>query len=91
MDLFPSIRRNKIAVYGKIGAAPFNFYTGVVPILELNTKEALFHFLDSLERVFCLLLLDDSSKFQAAEGSPKVQLIARRKIGDNIVVLISNQ
>jgi len=74
-----------------LGTGPYNFYTGVVPILELEKKEDLFHFLQSSERVFCLLKFRDFYSFQGMEGWPKLQLIARRNVGDNGVVLISNR
>lgn len=74
-----------------LGTGPYNFYTGIVPILELEKKEDLFDFLQSSERVFCLLKFRDFYSFQAMEGWPKVQLIVRRNVGDNDVVLISNR
>jgi hypothetical protein len=81
----------KLAIYGGFGTGPYNFYTGIVPILELEGKETLFHFLGSSERVFCLLQFRDFSQFQQMEGRPKVQLISRRKVGDDDIVLISNR
>jgi hypothetical protein len=81
----------KLSVYGRISAAPYNFYTGIVPILEWNTQEELLHFLKSSEKVFCLIPFNDFSQFQNIEDRPKVQLIARRKTGDLDVVLISNK
>jgi 4-amino-4-deoxy-L-arabinose transferase-like glycosyltransferase len=81
----------KLAIYGGFGTGPYNFYTGIVPILELEEKEALFLFLGSSERVFCLLKFRDFSQFQQTEGRPKVQLISRRKVGDDDIVLISNR
>jgi len=81
----------KLSVYGRIGAAPYNFYTGIVPILELHTKGELLHFLESSERVFCLLPFSDFYQLQMMERRPKVQLIARRKLGDNDVVLVTNK
>jgi hypothetical protein len=81
----------KLAIYGGFGTGPYNFYTGIVPILELEEKEGLAHFLSSSERVFCLLQFRDFSQFQRMEGRPKVQLIARRKVGDDDIVLISNR
>jgi hypothetical protein len=81
----------KLAIYGGFGTGPYNFYTGIVPILELGEKEALFLFLGSSERVFCLLKFRDFSQFQQTEGRPKVQLISRRKVGDDDIVLISNR
>ena len=81
----------KLSVYGRIGAAPYNFYTGIVPILELNTKEELIHFLESPGRVYCLIPFSDFYAFQNMERRPKVQLVARHKVGNKDVVLISNQ
>jgi 4-amino-4-deoxy-L-arabinose transferase-like glycosyltransferase len=80
----------KLSVYGRVSAAPYNFYTGIVPIEELNTRGELLHFLESSERVFCLLPFKDFSQFQTKEGWPEVRLIARRKVGDIDIVLISN-
>jgi 4-amino-4-deoxy-L-arabinose transferase-like glycosyltransferase len=82
---------DKLAVYRGFGTGPYNFYTGIVPILELEGQEDLLHFLGSTERVFCLLKFSDFYKFHTKEGRPKVQLIARRMVGDNDIVLISNR
>jgi len=80
----------RLGIYGDLGTGPYNFYTGIVPISELEKREDLFHFLKSPGRVFCLLKFRDFSSFQTAEGWPNAQLIARRKVGNNDVVLISN-
>jgi len=81
----------KLAIYGDFEPGPFNFYTGIVPIPVLNEKEDLLNFLRSPERVFCLLRSRDFSKFQRTEGSPEVQLIARRGVGGDDFVVISNR
>jgi 4-amino-4-deoxy-L-arabinose transferase-like glycosyltransferase len=81
----------KLGLYSDLGSGPYNFYTGIVPILELEREEDLFGFLQSSERIFCLLKFRDFSRIQTKEESPKVQLIARRKVGDNDIVLISNR
>ena len=81
----------KLGIYGDLGSGPYNFYTEIVPILDMERKEDLFQFLQSPGRVFCLLRFRDFYSFQSLEGWPKVQLIARRKVGNNDVVLISNQ
>ena len=81
----------RLGLYGGFVTGPYNFYTGIVPIEELEEKEALFSFLRSSERVFCLLKFRDFSQFQTWEGRPKVQLIARRMVGDDDIVLISNR
>jgi 4-amino-4-deoxy-L-arabinose transferase-like glycosyltransferase len=81
----------KLGIYGDLGTGPYNFYTGIVPILELEKREDLFHFLQSPGQVFCLLKFKDFSSFEAIQGCPEVQLIYRQKVGNNDVVLISNQ
>ena len=81
----------KLGLYSDLGSGPYNFYTGIVPILELEREEDLFGFLQSSERIFCLLKFKDFSRLRTKEESPKVQLIARRKVGDNDIVLISNR
>ena len=81
----------RLGIFGDLGTGPYNFYTGIVPILELEKQEELFRFLDSPGRVFCFLRFRDFSFFQTKEGWPNVQLIARRKVGNNDVILISNR
>jgi len=81
----------KLAIYGDFEPGPFNFYTGIVPIRVFEEEEALFNFLRSPERVFCLLKSRDFLKFERIEGKPEVQLIVRRKIGDGDFVLVSNR
>jgi 4-amino-4-deoxy-L-arabinose transferase-like glycosyltransferase len=81
----------RLGIYGDLGSAPYNFYTGIVPILELEKREDLFQFLQSSSRVFCFLRFGDFYSFQRADEWPKVHLIARRNVGSNDVVLISNQ
>lgn len=81
----------RIGIYRGFGVGPYNFYTGIVPILELETKEDLLHFLNSNERVFCLLKFKDFLKLQEMEDKPNIEWIARRSVGDDDIVLISNR
>jgi 4-amino-4-deoxy-L-arabinose transferase-like glycosyltransferase len=81
----------KLAVYGRISTGPFNYYTGIVPILDLVDMKDLFSILESSERIFCLLDYKDFSQFRKMEGRPKVQFISRRMVGDNEIVLVSNR
>ena len=81
----------KLGLYGDFGTGPYNFYTGIVPILELEKERDLFPFLQSKERVFCLIKFRDFSRIQMTEGRPEIQLITRRKVGDDDVILISNR
>jgi 4-amino-4-deoxy-L-arabinose transferase-like glycosyltransferase len=81
----------KLAVYGRISTGPFNYYTGIVPILDLADMKDLLSVLESSERIFCLLDYKDFSQFRKMEGRPKVQLISRRMVGDDEIVLVSNR
>ena len=82
---------DKIGVYGRISVAPYNFYTGVVPITELNTPKELLGFLKSSNRVFCLISFNEFQKLQSQDGEVKIHMLARRQVGDQDSSLISNQ
>jgi hypothetical protein len=84
----------KLAVYGKVGAAPFNFYTGIVPILEIDTEVEALEFFRSTERVFCLLRFRDYERLSQSATGISFQMITRRGRGmneDDDVVLVSNR
>jgi hypothetical protein len=81
----------KLAIYQDFETGPYNFYTGIVPILVLVKKEALFNFLRSPERVFCLLKLREFLKLEHIKGRPEFQLIAQTGVKDGDFVLISNR
>jgi 4-amino-4-deoxy-L-arabinose transferase-like glycosyltransferase len=80
-----------LAIYGGFGTGPYNYYTGIVPILELEKKEALSRFLQSPQRVFCLMKYRDYVSWISAEGREKVVFVARRQVGDDDIVLVSNR
>jgi 4-amino-4-deoxy-L-arabinose transferase-like glycosyltransferase len=82
---------DRLAIYGDFEPAPYNFYTGIVPIPVFEEEEALSHFLRSRERVFCLLRFRDFLKFQKSESRPEFELILRRQVGDRELALISNR
>jgi 4-amino-4-deoxy-L-arabinose transferase-like glycosyltransferase len=82
---------DKLALYGDFEPAPYNFYTGIVPIPVLEKEEAFSHFLRSQERVFCLLRFRDVLNFRKSEGRPEFKLILRRQVGDKEFALISNR
>ncbi len=81
----------KLAIYGDFVIAPYNYYTGIVPILELEKREELLNFLQSDQRVFCFMKYRDFAQFQTMEGRPKIELIVRRNVGGDDMVLISNR
>jgi len=82
---------DRLAVFRGIEADPYNYYTGIAPILVLGTPNSLHQFVKSQGRVFCLLPFRDFSQLFGREGDPKVQLIARRRVRSDDVVLISNR
>jgi len=82
---------DKLCLYGGFGTGPYNFYTGIIPILELEKKEGFFDLLRSQERVFCILKFKEFSLLGAVEERPVMNLITRRSVGDDDIVLISNR
>ena len=81
----------KLAIYGDFVIAPYNYYTGITPILEIEKRDEFIRFLQSGERVFCLLKFRDFTQLQTMEDRPKVELIARRNVGGDDMVLVSNR
>jgi len=82
---------DKLVIYGGLGSDPYNYYTGVVPITRFFDREAFLDFMRSSERVFCILEFSDYSQLFSGGMEPKVQLIARRRVRNDDVVLISNR
>ena len=80
----------KLAAF-RLEPTPYNYYTGIVPMLELETEKALISFLQSRGRVFCLIKSRDLDRIQAKEALPMVELAARHHLGHRDVVLISNR
>jgi 4-amino-4-deoxy-L-arabinose transferase-like glycosyltransferase len=54
----------KLAVYGRISTGPFNYYTGIVPILDLAEMKDVISLLESSERTYCLLDYKGFSQFR---------------------------
>lgn len=81
----------RLAIYGIPVIAPYSYYTGIVPILEIDQKEELIHLLQSPERVFCLMKYREFAQFQTMESKPKMEFIVRRNVGGDDMVLVSNR
>jgi len=81
----------KVATYGDFIIAPYNYYTGIVPILEIEKKDELLHFLQSEQRVFCFMKYRDFAELQRTEKRLEFRLIARRNVGGDDMVLVSNR
>ena len=82
---------DQLAVFRGLEPDPYNYYTGIAPISWLVTRDSLHQFVRSQGRVFCLLTFSDFSQLFSREGESKVQLIARRLVRNDDVVLISNR
>ena len=81
----------KLAVYGDFETGPYNYYTGIVPILELEGDEALSRFLKSPERVYCLIRPSDLAEIRTKEGLPIVEKSIKYSVGHRDMILISNR
>jgi 4-amino-4-deoxy-L-arabinose transferase-like glycosyltransferase len=70
----------------------YNFYTGIVPITELRNEEELSRFLQSSGKVFCLAEAKALAALQTRGMMPtNVQVITQRRVGGDMIVLLSNQ
>ena len=77
--------------YGSRGTAPYNFYTGIVPILETESEGEVIDLFRSKERVFCLLRYGDYERLSRRYADARLHLITRRSVGDREMALMSNQ
>ncbi len=87
-------RGDKLAMYGDYGSAgtaPYNFYTGIVPILEVDKEDDLFALFRSDQRIFCLFKYPDYVNLQRKYPDLFFRLLTRRQVGDRDMVLVSNQ
>jgi hypothetical protein len=84
----------KLVIYGdsgSAGTAQFNFYTGIVPILETEEEKEMIDLFRSTEKVFCLVNYDDYEILIRKYPDLFLNLITRRSVGSRDVVFVSNQ
>jgi 4-amino-4-deoxy-L-arabinose transferase-like glycosyltransferase len=84
----------KLVMYGDIGSAvsaQFNFYTEIVPILELENEEEVVELFRSKERVFGLFRYRDYERLSMKYTDVPLHLITRRSVGERNMVFVSNQ
>ncbi len=85
---------DRLALYGDFGSAgtaPYNLYTGIVPILEIEEEPRVLDLFGSKERVFCLFKYRDFEMLSRKYAGVPFHLIARRNVGDREMVLVSNR
>jgi 4-amino-4-deoxy-L-arabinose transferase-like glycosyltransferase len=82
---------DKVAVYGGFGTGPYNFYTGVVPIIEVEKKGQLSALMNSPDRVFCFIKHRDYASLVRSEGEASLKQVGRQNVGGDDIVLISNR
>jgi hypothetical protein len=84
----------KLVIYGDSGSAvtsQFNFYSGVVPILEIEDEKEIIDLFRSKEKVFCLVEYDDYERLIRKYADLSLNLITRRGVGSRDMVFVSNQ
>ncbi len=84
----------KLVIYGdsgSAGTAQFNFYTGIVPILETEEEKEIIDLFRSTEKVFCLVNYDDYERLISKYPDLSLDLITRRSVGSRDVVFVSNR
>jgi 4-amino-4-deoxy-L-arabinose transferase-like glycosyltransferase len=82
---------DKLAMYGGFAVGPYNFYTGIVPIMDIESDEEMVTFFRSKERVFCLVQNHEYEALKKKDLGIPLYLITRRKVGSKDIVLASNQ
>jgi len=84
----------KLVMYGDFGSAgtsPYNFYSGIVPILEIENEREIIDLFRSKERVFCLVEYDDYEGLTRKYTDLSLKLITRRGVGNRDMVFVSNR
>jgi 4-amino-4-deoxy-L-arabinose transferase-like glycosyltransferase len=84
----------KLVIYGDSGSAvtsQYNFYSGIVPILEIKNEAEIFNLFRSKEKVFCLVEYKDYERLTKKHTNLSLNLILRRGVGGREMVLVSNR
>lgn len=84
----------KLVMYGDIGSAvsaQYNFYTGIVPIREIENEGEVIDLFRSKERVFGLLRCRDYERLSMKYTDAPLHLIVRRSVGDRDMAFVSNR
>jgi 4-amino-4-deoxy-L-arabinose transferase-like glycosyltransferase len=84
----------KLVIYGDSGSAgtsQFNFYSGMVPILEIENEKEIIDLFRSKEKVFCLVEYDDYERLTRKYTDLPLNLITRRRVGSRDMLFVSNR
>lgn len=84
----------KLVMYGDFGSAgtsPYNFYSGIVPILEIENEAEVIDLFRSKEKVFCLIEYDDYERLARKYTDLPLNLITRRGVGNRDMAFVSNR
>jgi 4-amino-4-deoxy-L-arabinose transferase-like glycosyltransferase len=79
----------KLATY-RFFESYFNFYTGRDRILRIDDEEALKHYLNSQEKVYCIVNKEEWQNLLNNKGNWANYWIAEGRVGDKKFVVISN-
>jgi 4-amino-4-deoxy-L-arabinose transferase-like glycosyltransferase len=82
---------DRLAMYGGFTIGPYNFYTGIVPIVDIESDDEIVNFFRSKERVFCLIQNHEYETLKKKDLRIPLNLVTRRKVGGKDIVLTSNQ
>jgi hypothetical protein len=84
----------RLVIYSDSGSAvtsQYNFYSGIVPIVEIENEKEIINLFRSKEKVFCLLEYDDYERLIKKYTNLSLNLILRKGVGGREMVLVSNQ
>jgi 4-amino-4-deoxy-L-arabinose transferase-like glycosyltransferase len=84
----------RLFIYGDSGSAvtsQYNFYSGIVPIVEIENEKEIIALFRSKERVFCLVEYDDYERLIKKYTDLSINLITRKGVGGRDMVFVSNR
>jgi hypothetical protein len=82
---------DRLAMYGGFAIGPYNFYTGIVPIVDIVSDDEMVNFFRSKERGFCLIQNVEYETLKKKDLGIPLKLVTRRKVGGKDIVLVSNR
>jgi hypothetical protein len=83
--------RNKLGMNGGFAIGPHHFYTGIVPIVDIESDDEMITFPRSKGRVLCLVQNYDYVTMKKKDLDIPLNLITPRQVGSKDIILMSNQ